>query len=145
LLYAHSRDTPLMHRDIKPANIFLSQDSQRPSEPVVKVMDFGLARDPNADSSGKGAKQKLTEAGMALGTFQFIAPEQCQGKPGLASDVYAFGVMLYLMAEGRFPFPEHLSDPLELIDWHKRGVPQEMTAGVPPVLKRLIFRMMAKR
>jgi serine/threonine protein kinase len=107
-------------------------------------MDFGLARDPDADPNGTGARQRLTEKGIALGTLQYISPEQCRGKPGLASDVYALGILLYLMLEGRFPFDDQLTTPEELVSWHLHGVPREMIACQSPLLKDLIARMLAK-
>ncbi|HEX5038046.1 MAG TPA: serine/threonine-protein kinase [bacterium] len=136
LLYAHTREIPLIHRDIKPANVFLAD--------VVKVMDFGLGRSPDAIPEGAGARQKLTEAGMVLGTLQYIAPEQCQGRPGLASDVYALGILLYQMIEGRFPFPKHIQQPLDLIKWHGKGVPEPMTECPSPAVRELVGGMMEK-
>jgi len=139
LIYAHSRE--LVHRDIKPENIFVCNEDPL----LIKVMDFGIARAPDADEKGTGPKKKLTEAGIALGTLQYIAPEQCRGKPGLASDVYALGIMLYLMIEGRFPFLDHLNKPEDLVAWHLHGIPREMTECRSPILKGLVLSMLAKK
>ena len=84
----------LVHRDIKPANIMVVQGPE--DEPLVKVLDFGIAR--TTDSS-------LTGSGRALGTPQYMSPEQCRGKAldGRA-DLYALGIMLYRCATGQLPF-----------------------------------------
>jgi serine/threonine-protein kinase len=142
LIYAHTRTVPLIHRDIKPANVYLCAGGA--GDPLVKVMDFGLARSPDAFPEGVGARQKLTEAGIALGTLQYIAPEQCEGRPCLASDIYALGVMLYRMIEGRFPYPVHVKDPLDLIRWHRHGTPEDMTECPKPSVRGLIARMLEK-
>lgn len=139
LVYAQSR--ALVHRDIKPENIFIrGEDPWR-----LKVMDFGIARAFDADEKGIGPRKKLTEAGIAVGTFRYIAPEQCLGRPGLASDVYALGVMTYLMIEGRYPFPDHLSEPEDFVAWHFHGIPRPMTECRSPVLQDLVLKMLAKK
>ncbi len=139
LLYAHSRG--LVHRDIKPANIFVCKEDP----PDVKVMDFGLARDPNADPRGTRTRKKLTEHGMALGTPEYMAPEQFQGRPVFASDVYSLGIMLYWMVEGGPPFPDHLSTPEDFFHWHVAGVPKKMAECGLPLLEDLVHRMLDKK
>ncbi len=81
------------HRDLKPENIMLGPNDE------IKLIDFGIA-------SQAGAK-RLTYAGFtqALGSPDYISPEQVKGKRGDArSDLYAVGVMLYEMLSGRTPF-----------------------------------------
>lgn len=139
LIYAQSR--ALVHRDIKTENVFVC--SENPF--YLKIMDFGIARAFDADEKGIGPRKKLTEAGIAVGTFRYIAPEQCLGRPGLASDVYALGVMTYLMIEGRYPFPDHLNEPEDLVAWHLHGAPEPMTACRAPALQDMVLKMLAKK
>ena len=104
----------IVHRDLKPGNIMLSQAG-------AKLMDFGLAKPlgvrasagsgsaPSftaaATLSGPSPLSPLTSAGSIVGTIQYMAPEQIEGKEADArSDVFAFGAVLYEMAAGKRPF-----------------------------------------
>jgi eukaryotic-like serine/threonine-protein kinase len=88
LAYAHERG--LVHRDIKPANLFLENSGR------AIVLDFGMVR---------LAESELTKAGAALGTLNYMAPEQIQGERcTAASDVFAAGIVFYHFATGRHPF-----------------------------------------
>jgi len=92
LAYAHGRG--VVHRDVKPENILLSNGQ-------AIVADFGIAR---AVSLAGG--ERLTETGLALGTPQYMSPEQAAGdrSVGARSDVYALGCVLYEMLVGEPPF-----------------------------------------
>ncbi|MGH9366919.1 MAG: protein kinase domain-containing protein [Thermoanaerobaculia bacterium] len=93
----------IVHRDLKPANVMLTSSG-------VKVLDFGLARaigpSPSAGSlTALPTETPLTEAGMVLGTVQYMAPEQLEGKDADArTDIFALGLVLYEMATGRKAF-----------------------------------------
>lgn len=106
----------IVHRDLKPGNIMLTQAG-------AKLMDFGLAKPfgmPNSGSgsgtmppsftavatlSGASPLSPLTTAGTIIGTIQYMAPEQIEGKEADArSDIFAFGAVLYEMAAGKRPF-----------------------------------------
>jgi Tol biopolymer transport system component len=87
------------HRDVKPQNIMLARDG-------VKVLDFGLARSaPKPGSAEATLTMALTTAGTVMGTPQYMAPEQFEGKEADArSDIWAFGAVLYEMVTGEKAF-----------------------------------------
>src|ERR1700674_3239841 len=100
--------TGVTHRDLKPGNIMLTKTG-------AKLMDFGLAKASGAGPppsssltmtlSGPSADQPLTARGMLVGTFQYMSPEQMEGKEADArSDIFALGAVLYEMATGQRAF-----------------------------------------
>src|SRR6476620_3914249 len=96
----------IVHRDLKPGNVMLTKSG-------VKLLDFGLAKvvAPLSQQSGLTSlptmahAQNLTQEGTILGTFQYMAPEQLEGKDAdVRTDIFAFGAVLYEMATGRKAF-----------------------------------------
>ena len=97
----------IIHRDLKPGNIMLaSSGSGAPL--TAKLLDFGLARiAPTGVEAGSAGPTDppMTEAGALLGTVQYMAPEQIEGRPADArTDIFAFGAVLYEMLSGRRAF-----------------------------------------
>ncbi len=88
----HAHPQNIVHRDIKPSNLLIHQDDGR-----LVVADFGIAR-------AMQKERPLTQGGWALGTEHYTAPEQGQGKPEPASDIYSMGVVAYQMFTGLLPF-----------------------------------------
>lgn len=142
----------LIHRDLKPQNILVGKDGE------VKVTDFGLAKpigaaeDPSP-SGGSPAGPTLTDFGAQVGTPAYMPPEQWQGAVVPASDVYAFGIILYELLCGSHPF-ERVSDddgdaPLtSLRDRHLNAPPPDprrLRPDTPPALAELAMRCMQKR
>jgi len=124
----------VVHRDLKPENIMLDPMDR------VKLIDFGIA-------SQAGAK-RLTYAGFtqALGSPDYISPEQVRGKRGDArSDLYAVGVMLYEMLSGQTPF----SGPSPLAVMNDRLInhplpPREAEPSITPELQEVLYRALER-
>lgn len=92
---AHAHANLVVHRDIKPSNILVT------GEGTVKLLDFGVARLLDTQAGPDGA---LADSGARALTPDFAAPEQLTGETGTAAiDVYALGVLLYLLLAGRHP------------------------------------------
>jgi eukaryotic-like serine/threonine-protein kinase len=97
---AHAHANLIVHRDLKPSNILVSPDGN------VKLLDFGIAKLLEAEGS-EAERTDLTARGGTPFTPEYAAPEQVLGGPiTTATDVYALGVLLYLLLAGRHPTSE---------------------------------------
>jgi serine/threonine-protein kinase len=148
LIAAH--DKGIVHRDLKPENIMLVEDPSHPDGERVKVLDFGIAkildRDSSPSSDGEPPSNVLTVVGMVVGTPAYMSPEQCRGEPiDVRSDIYACGILLYQLITGRLPFSgDH---PMELALKHVRTPPPPPRAFMPAFnadLEALILRALSK-
>jgi eukaryotic-like serine/threonine-protein kinase len=145
LAAAHRRG--LVHRDIKPENVMVRDDG------VVKVLDFGIARragghaDPNASTQSQ-ALPTLTVEGVKLGTPVYMAPEQIRdaGLDGRA-DQFAWGVLAYELLTGSLPWrgaKDALAMVAAILTDEVDPSPLDQ-AAVPPAVKDVILRALAKR
>ncbi|MFI5454794.1 MAG: protein kinase [Isosphaerales bacterium] len=136
----HAHEEGLVHRDIKPGNLMLSSKGNKAT---VKVLDSGLAkatREEKVDSA-------LTSEGQAIGTPDFIAPEQILDAPSadIRADIYSLGGTLYYLLTGRPPFEgnsvydiyqAHISRDADLLNFVRPEVPAELAALVAKMLAK---------
>ncbi|UCF41558.1 MAG: protein kinase [Gemmatimonadota bacterium] len=127
----------VVHRDIKPENVLLSGRH-------ALVSDFGVAK---AVSEATG-REKLTTAGVALGTPAYMAPEQAAADPHLDHrvDIYAVGAMAYELLTGRPVFMG--TTPQQVLSAHVTEAPQPVTrhrGTVPPALESVVMRCLEKK
>jgi serine/threonine-protein kinase len=123
----------LVHRDIKPANILVAQPSER-----VYLTDFGVAKAMSSPG--------LTKTGFFVGTFEYAAPEQLEGRPiDGRTDLYALGCVVYEALSGEAPFKA--ATEASIIHAHLTEPPPKLTAkrpDLPTALNPVIARAMAK-
>jgi len=135
LATAHSQN--VVHRDIKPDNVMISGRH-------ALVMDFGVAK---AVSEATG-RQKLTTAGVALGTPAYMAPEQAAADSHIdhRADIYAVGAMAYELLTGRPPFTGATQQ--EILAAHVTQAAEPVTKyrnAVPPGLAQLVMKCLEKK
>ena len=134
--YAHQNG--VVHRDIKPANIMVKRNPIQ-----AKIVDFGIA-------SVQRAKMEtgLTQTGKVIGTVHYISPERLRGNRGDGrADIWATGVMLYLLLTGQLPFPGAPGEELSVMNKviHEPHPPlSTWMENYPPALDAIIDRALAK-
>jgi len=122
---AYSHQHRIMHRDIKPENILVTADGR------LKLLDFGIARDLSWEKADAASG----------GTLNFMAPEQLQGKSCLASDVWAIGVILYVLATGCYPlFHQENPFPADIDTVCRVPEPHAIDGRISAALERIIMR-----
>jgi hypothetical protein len=97
-----AHDMGIIHRDLKPDNIMITRG--RNGEDVAKVVDFGIAK------AMEGDDQKVTKTGLAIGTPEYMSPEQLGGDQlDSRTDIYSLGLVTFNMLTGQLPFPSVVS------------------------------------
>ncbi|UCG62433.1 MAG: protein kinase [Candidatus Zixiibacteriota bacterium] len=129
LEYAHEEG--IVHRDIKPANIMVLKDYR------IKVMDYGIAR---IDSNS------MTKTGIAMGTPNYISPEQLRGLPvDSRADIFSLGVVFYEMLVGRRPFRgENITSLIYSTLNHEPEKPSNVNPQIPLLFDHIIDKALRK-
>jgi predicted Ser/Thr protein kinase len=127
--YAHQQN--IIHRDIKPANLMMLKNG------VLKVTDFGLAKNPSAN---------LTQAGVLLGTPSYMSPEQIQGQDlDGRSDLFSLGVVLYELLTGVRPFEgDSISTIIYRVLYEDARPPAAHNPALPPEINAILERALDK-
>jgi eukaryotic-like serine/threonine-protein kinase len=134
----------IVHRDLKPDNVFIARVEGH-GEPVVKVLDFGIAKVVAPD---RRVDQFETQAGTVFGTPRYMSPEQAQGAMlDGRSDLYSVGALLYQMLIGRAPFTD--DDAVVVMAKHIRELPEQPVVAtperpIPQSLNDAVMRALAK-
>jgi len=130
----------LIHRDVKPANVMLCERGGVPD--YVKVLDFGLAKDPSSHLA-----PHITQTGLISGTPLYIAPESIEDPENLTprADIYAVGAVAFYLLTGKELFAA--ANKLEIFDCvmnKPRRRPSDLVpSGIPPALDELVYRAVA--
>jgi serine/threonine protein phosphatase PrpC len=128
----HTHPQHFIHRDIKPSNLLLHQDDGR-----LMLTDFGITRPEEQD-------KPLTRKGWVIGTKNYIAPEQLDGKPEPVSDIYALGVLAYQMLTGVLPQQATIDNPSATLPYPST-LNSWLPSSVDPVILRAIEHNPRKR
>ncbi|MFG1944919.1 serine/threonine protein kinase [Nonomuraea sp. NPDC048826] len=122
-------DRGIVHRDVKPGNLLVQRDG------TLVLTDFGIARSDLGN--------RLTDAGMVLGTAAYCAPEQAEGAPVTpAVDIYALGVVAYECLAGQRPFDG--DSPVTIALKHIREAPPPLPPDIPPPVRAMVEQALSK-
>jgi len=140
---AEAHELGIVHRDLKPANIFLSQD---PLPDFVKILDFGIAKILHRSNMHDGAE--LTRIGQAIGTLEYMSPEQLVGADlDGRTDIYTLGVVAYELITGRRPFNDVTGATALVTALMTRRPPPPSTVSrgpLPPELDGVLLRCLER-
>ncbi len=131
----HMHEKNIVHRDLKPENIMLCSDGS------LRIMDFGIAK--------AGGLRRITFTGFspAMGTPDYMAPEQVKGKRGDArTDIYSLGAILYEMLTGQTPFEG--TNPLAIMNARLLGdpiAPRRINQEISPQAEEIVLHAMEQR
>ncbi len=138
-----AHEAGVIHRDLKPENVLLVAGESE--KDFVKVLDFGIAKSADVEETAKSGR-RLTRPGVAMGTPEYMAPEQAAGKPAdPRSDIYAVGSILYEMLTSVPPYDG--DNVMEVLHKKANEAPRplrELRPDVPEGVEELVIRAMAR-
>jgi WD40 repeat protein len=145
----HAAEQALVHRDVKPSNLMLvgGPGGAKPSRPLVKILDMGVARLYQLRDLAEDSLTTLTRDGSVIGTPDYVAPEQLEDphKADIRADLYALGCTFYFLLAGRVPFPGGtLVQKLDRQRWETPPSVDQLRRDVPPAVAAVVRRLMAK-
>ena len=128
----HAHDRGVIHRDIKPGNLLLSEDG------TLKLSDFGIAR--------LFGNVRLTGVGSVLGTAEFMAPEQAEGRPvDPRSDLYSLGGVMYVLLARRPLYnARSFAEMLDKQRFEKPAPLRQFAPDIPVELEQIVHRLLEK-
>ncbi len=131
----------IIHRDLKPENVFLTH--RQGAGDFVKVLDFGIAKTTEAEQA---RDKRLTSPGMAMGTPEYMSPEQAAGRPAdERCDIYSMGAILYESLTGVPPYQgENFMEILTKKATVDPRPPSELRSNLPQAVVDLAMRAMAR-
>ena len=128
----HSSQPPIVHNDLKPSNILLSFNSEY--RIVVKISDFGFSREINSNMDNH----------IIVGTRQYMAPECFKNKYYPSTDIYALGVVFYILLTNHFPYDMDRFNLAEIIDgkpWKSPLIPpSNYNNNVSPLIDEIVSK-----
>jgi tRNA A-37 threonylcarbamoyl transferase component Bud32 len=134
---AHAKG--IAHRDLKPENIFIARDTD--GDVFPKLLDFGVAKLLGNDES----IAHRTGTGVPIGTPLYMSPEQCRGRDiDHRTDIYAFGILVYRLLTGAFPFEGDMVDILHKQVHAEPPPPSSIVPMLPPAVDTAVAWMMRK-
>ena len=140
LAAAHEQPTPIVHRDLKPDNIMIG--TRRDGTDRVKVVDFGIAE------AMSGGGPKLTQAGLVIGTPEYMSPEQLSAITlDCRSDIYSLALVTFDMLTGQLPFvgeSPHEAALMRLRDRPRTLAEMKSDVEWPPALQAVMDRALAR-
>jgi serine/threonine protein kinase len=127
---SHAHRHRIMHRDIKPNNLIIQPDG------TLKLLDFGSAK----------ILREVEISATMVGSRPFMAPEQIMGQSERRSDIWAIGVLMYLLYTGELPFYSEVEKLLiDMILEQEPVPPREQNPEIPAALEAIILKCLAKR
>ena len=128
-----AHDAGIVHRELKPENVFIVD--REGAEPLVKILDFGFARDMSM-----AAASRITRPGRVCGTMQYMSPEQLRVEAtDQRSDLFSVGIILYEVLTGRHPFAASSVVEIQMNILRSSPPPlRDRRPDVPPQLEKVI-------
>lgn len=130
----------IIHRDLKPENLFLTDLGDLTDRKLVKILDFGIAKDVTEE------ERRLTAPDSVFGTVDYMSPEQIRSasKVDHRSDLWSLGIILYELLTGRLPYTGDARSAIAQIVSDPIVPPDKLVPGIPPSLVETVMKALQK-